>query len=117
MRKIYLFTIIFSIFLYGCGRKYEIHPLELPNAYTGKSYSQTVTISGGKVIDKNFILKTNFPEDMGLKIQTVNDLDGYNVFKIEGIPKYKGNYIVTVYAEFFGGGNNEIKKTYKFTVE
>lgn len=116
MRKIHLFIILSVIFLYGCGRKYEINPHELPTAYAGKPYSQTLTISGGKVIDKNVILETSFPKDMGLKIQPVNDLDGYNIFKIEGTPKYNGNYRINVYANFFGGGAAEINKTYDFIV-
>lgn len=117
MRKIHLFIMIPIIFLYGCGSKYEIHPHELSIAYVGKPYSQILTISGGKVIDKNFILETNFPEDMGFTIQPVNDTDGYNTFKIEGTPKYYGNYRISVYANFFGGGASEINKTYLLTVQ
>ncbi len=117
MRKIHLFIMIPIIFLYGCGSKYEIHPHELSIAYVGKPYSQILTISGGKVIDKNFILETNFPEDMGFTIQPINDLDGYNIIEVKGVPKYSGEYTIKIKADFFGGGGAEINKTYLLTVQ
>lgn len=111
--------VIFSILLIlaGCGKKYTITPESLPIAHVNQSYHQVVNISGGKVSDRHFQVITNYPEDMGIKIQPTNDLDGYNIIEIEGTPKYRGQYSIQIKAYFYGGGDAEINKKYTFKVE
>lgn len=102
--------------LLGCSKEYKIEPTELPNAHVDKPYNQILKISGGKVSDGHFKVTTSYPEDMNLQILPVNDLDGYNLIKINGIPKYKGKYSIKIKAYFYGGGDKKIDKTYDFIV-
>ena len=83
----------------------------------GKKYQQTIKISGGKVVDQYAKLETNIPKELGITIQPVNDLDGYNIIEVKGIPKYSGEYTITIKADFFGGGGAKINKTYNLKVE
>ena len=71
---------IFSILLIftGCGKKYSITPDRLPTAYVNQEYKQTIKISGGKVVDQYAKLDTNIPKDLGIVVQPINNLDGYN---------------------------------------
>ena len=110
---------IFSILLIftGCGKKYSITPDRLPTAYVNQEYKQTIRISGGKVVDKDQPLKIDIPNDLGIKVQPANDLDGYNIIEIKGTPKYKGVFTISIWAGFYAGGNAEINKTYTFKVE
>ncbi|WP_111893855.1 hypothetical protein [Acinetobacter sp. MB5] len=111
--------VIFSILLIltGCGKKYTITPDTLSVAYVNQEYKQTIKISGGKVIDKDMPLETNIPDDLGIIIQPLNDLDGYNIIKIQGVPKYKGKYTIHILAGFYGGGGAEVNKTYNLMVQ
>ncbi|WP_374251932.1 hypothetical protein [Acinetobacter brisouii] len=111
--------VIFSILLVltGCGKKYTITPDTLPVAYVNQEYKQTIKISGGKVVDQYARLETNMPKNLGVTVQPVNDLDGYNIIEIKGIPKYRGEYIITIKADFFGGGGAEVNKTYNLIVQ
>ncbi|WP_228138738.1 hypothetical protein [Acinetobacter sp. LMB-5] len=115
----YIYSISFSILLVltGCGKKYNITPDVLPIAHFNQEYRQLIQISGGKVVDKNAELTTDIPEDLGITVKPENDLSRYNIIEIKGKPKYEGTYSISVYADFLGGGNNEIKKTYTFKVE
>ncbi|MGK8801585.1 hypothetical protein [Acinetobacter seifertii] len=117
--KCYICFIIFSILLIliGCAKKYTITPDSLPIAHVNQEYRQLIQISGGKVVDKNAELTTDIPEDLGITVKPENDLSRYNIIEIKGKPKYEGTYSISIYADFFGGGNNEIKKTYTFKVE
>ena len=85
---------IFSILLIftGCGKKYSITPDRLPTAYVNQEYEQTIKISGGKVVDQYAKLDTNIPKDLGIVVQPINNLDGYNILEIKGTPKYTGEY-------------------------
>ncbi|MDR7015471.1 hypothetical protein [Acinetobacter sp. 3657] len=111
--------VIFSILLIlvGCGKKYTITPDSLPVASVNQEYKQTIKISGGKVVDQYASLETNIPKELGIIIQPVNELDGYNIIEIKGTPKYSGEYTITIKADFFGGGGAEINKTYTLTVQ
>lgn len=71
----------------GCGHEYTIEPERLPVAYVGKAYNQQLKITGGKVSEQHFELTSNIPENQGIQITPVDDIDGYNHIKIEGIPK------------------------------
>ena len=115
----YIYSIIFSILLTltGCGKKYKITPDILPIAHVNQEYKQTIKISGGKVSDTSSPLKTDIPENLGIKIQPDNDLDGYNIIEVKGIPKYEGIFTIHIWAGFYAGGGKEIKKTYTLKVE
>ncbi|HCA5722798.1 TPA: hypothetical protein MW319_001729 [Acinetobacter baumannii] len=110
---------IFSILLIltGCGKKYKITPDSLPIAHVNQEYKQTIEISGGKVVDQYAELNTNIPKDFGITVQPDNDSNGYNILVVKGTPKYSGEYLITIRADFFGGGGAEIKKTYTLKVE
>jgi hypothetical protein len=60
-------------------------------AHVNKVYSENIKITGGKVSEQNFELTSNIPENQEIKITPVDDIDGCNHIKIEGIPKYKEN--------------------------
>ena len=115
----YIYSIIFSILLIltGCGKKYKITPDILPIAHVNQEYKQTIKISGGKVSDTSSPLKTDIPENLGIKIQPDNDLDGYNIIEVKGIPKYEGIFTIHIWAGFYAGSGKEIKKTYTLKVE
>lgn len=110
---------IFSILLIltGCGKKYKITPDSLPMAHVNQEYKQTIEISGGKVSDTSSPLKKDIPENLGITVQPANDLDGYNIIEVKGTPKYKGVFTIHIWAGFYAGGGNEIKKNYTFTVQ
>ncbi|MDC4656652.1 hypothetical protein NQ805_17560 [Acinetobacter baumannii] len=110
---------IFSILLIltGCGKKYKIIPDSLPIAHVNQEYKQTIEISGGKVVDHYAKLETNIPEDLGVTVQPANNLDGYNIIEVKRTPKYKGIFTIHIWVGFYGGGSNEINKTYNFTVK
>ncbi|RSO36893.1 hypothetical protein [Acinetobacter lactucae] len=112
---IFIFSIIFI--LTGCGKKYKITPEELPVAHINQEYQQIIKISGGKVVDQYAELETNIPEDLGITVKPVDELDGYNVIQIKGTLKYKGQYTIHIRTDFFGGGDAEIDKTYSFIVQ
>lgn len=114
-KLIFIFSII--LIITGCGKKYKITPEDLPVAYINKEYQQIIRISGGKVVDKYAELETNIPEALGVTVKPVDDLDGYNVIQIKGIPKSKGKYIIRIRADFYAGGGAEIDKTYNFIVQ
>ncbi|GEA68744.1 hypothetical protein PA3_29020 [Acinetobacter pittii] len=101
----------------GCSRDYKIEPHELPVAYVGKTYNQQLKITGGKVSEQHFELTSNIPENQGVKITQVDDIDGYNHIKIEGIPKYKGKYKIIINTYFYGTGDDKLTKTYEFVVK
>ncbi|HEC0037893.1 TPA: hypothetical protein R1Q66_000238 [Acinetobacter baumannii] len=115
----YIYTIIFLILLVltGCGKKYTITPDSLPIAHVNQEYKQTIKISGGKVSDTSSPLKTDIPENLGITIQPDNDLDGYNIIEVKGIPKYEGIFTIHIWADFYAGGGKEIKKIYTLKVE
>ncbi|HCA4900331.1 hypothetical protein ACT4YX_10630 [Acinetobacter baumannii] len=115
----YIYSIIFSILLVltGCGKKYTITPDSLPIAHVNQEYKQTIKISGGKVSDTSSPLKTDIPENLGITIQPDNDLDGYNIIEVKGIPKYEGIFTIHIWADFYAGGGKEIKKIYTLKVE
>ncbi|AMM27918.1 hypothetical protein KTI56_15535 [Acinetobacter pittii] len=116
--KLYKFSIVLSFFmLTGCGHKYDISPNKLPEAHVGKSYTQFIKITGGKVSEQHFELNSNIPEDQEIKITPVDDIDGYNHLKIDGIPKYKGKYEIIINAHFYGRGDDKLNKTYEFVVK
>ncbi|EXE33448.1 hypothetical protein J562_2256, partial [Acinetobacter baumannii 1440750] len=50
-------------------------------------------------------------------VKPVDDLDGYNIIQIKGVPKYKGKYTIHIRADFYAGGDAEIDKTYSFIVQ
>ena len=115
--KKYFIVILFSILcISGCGKKYTITPDVLPVAHVNQEYRQLIHISGGKVVDKNAELTTDIPADLGITVEPENDLSRYNIIEIKGKPKYEGNFSINIYVDFYAGGNNEIKKTYSFTV-
>lgn len=109
---IFLILLIFT----GCGKKYKITPDSLPIAHVNQKYTQVIKISGGKVVDDGVLLNENFPKELGIDIQPVNDRDGYNIIEIKGIPKYKGTFIIHIQAGFYAGGGNRIDKIYKLEV-
>ncbi|MFX4855561.1 hypothetical protein ABTC04_08250 [Acinetobacter baumannii] len=115
----YIYSIIFLILLIltGCGKKYKITPDILSIAHVNQEYKQTIKISGGKVSDTSSPLKTDIPENLGITIQPDNDLDGYNIIEVKGIPKYEGIFIIHIWADFYAGGGKEIKKIYTLKVE
>lgn len=115
----YIYSIIFSILLIltGCSKKYTITPDSLPIAHVNQEYRQLIQISGGKVSDTSSPLKTDIPENLGITVKTTNDLDGYNIIEVNGTPKYKGSFTINIWAGFYAGGGNEIKKTYILTVQ
>ncbi|MFI8146426.1 hypothetical protein [Acinetobacter sp. ABJ_C5_2] len=101
----------------GCSRDYRVEPHELPVAHVGKSYTQFIKITGGKVSEQHFKLNSNIPEDQEIKITPVDDIDGYNHLKIDGIPKYKGKYEIVINTHFYGRGDDKLNKTYEFVVK
>lgn len=116
--KLKLITLGISLLLMaGCGHEYTIEPDSLPVAYVGKAYNQQLNISGGKVSEQHFELTSNIPENQGVKITPVDDIDGYNHIKIEGIPKYKGKYKIVINTYFYGRGDDKLTKTYEFVVK
>ena len=104
-------------YTYRLWEKYKISPESLPVAHINQEYQQIIKISGGKVIDKYAELETNIPENLGITVKPVDDLDGYNVIQIKGVPKYKGKYTIHIRADFYAGGDAEIDKTYSFIVQ
>ncbi|ENW09607.1 hypothetical protein F930_03387 [Acinetobacter pittii ANC 3678] len=82
--------ILLAIILNGCSN-YEVRPREMRVAHVNKVYSENIKITGGKVSEQNFELTSNIPENQEIKITPVDDIDGCNHIKIEGIPKYKEN--------------------------
>ncbi|MCU4504050.1 hypothetical protein KTI78_12825 [Acinetobacter sp. WU_MDCI_Abxe161] len=102
----------------GCGHDYTIEPARLPVAYVGKAYNQQLNISGGRVIPYTFEVETNFPSDMNISIEPIdqNEADAYNNLKISGVPKYKGNFTIHIYAGFYASGDGKLDKTYEFIV-
>ncbi|MCH2072645.1 hypothetical protein [Acinetobacter pittii] len=102
----------------GCSRDYKIEPHELPIAHIGKEYNQTLKITGGRVIPQSFEVKDNFPSDMNISIEPIdqNEADAYNNLKISGVPKYKGNFTIHIYAGFYASGDGKLDKTYEFIV-
>jgi len=117
MKEGIFYVLIFINILVGCSKGYKIEPNELLNARVGQPYQQSLIISGGKVIDKDNLSSTEIPENLGITVQPVNDLDGYNIIEIKGTPKYKGIFKIHVLAGFYGGGRAEINKEYTLTVE
>ncbi|XZY05341.1 hypothetical protein ACT4XO_06170 [Acinetobacter baumannii] len=115
--KLDLITLGIPLLMAGCGHEYTIEPERLPVAYVGKAYNQQLNISGGKVSEQHFELTSNIPENQGVKITPVDDIDGYNHIKIEGIPKYKGKYKIVINTYFYGRGDNKLTKTYEFVVK
>ncbi|MEN8276015.1 hypothetical protein I8T81_18280 [Acinetobacter seifertii] len=103
----------------GCGHEYTIEPERLPVAYVGKAYNQQLNISGGRVIPYSFEVKTNFPSDMNISIEPIdqNEADAYNNLKISGVPKYKGTFTIHIYAGFYASGDGNLDKTYEFVVK
>ncbi|ENX41724.1 hypothetical protein [Acinetobacter sp. NIPH 2100] len=100
----------------GCSKGYKIEPNELPNARVGQPYHQSLIITGGKVVDKYFHLKTDLPNDVGVVIEPSNELDGYNNINIKGTPKYSGNFSIEISTGFYGKGDDELSKTYDFII-
>ncbi|EPF74392.1 hypothetical protein GCM10025882_40280 [Acinetobacter gyllenbergii] len=116
MNFTFIFTLCFA--LMGCSRNYQVQPSELPIAHMNKNYSQDITITGGRVIERSFEIKTNFPSDMGVEVKPINtnDISAYNKLRVEGVPKYKGAYDISISVGFYGAGDDELSKTYKFVV-
>lgn len=114
-KLIFIFSVL--LILTGCGKKYSITPDSLPIAHVNQEYKQIIKISGGKVIDKDRPLKTDIPDNLGITVQPVNDLDGYNLIEIKGIPKHTGTFSIDIWVNFYGGGGAEIKKIYTLKVE
>lgn len=102
----------------GCGHEYTIEPDSLPVAYVGKAYNQQLNILGGRVIPQSFEVKDNFPSDMNISIEPIdqNEADAYNNLKISGVPKYKGIFTIHIYAGFYASGDGKLDKTYEFIV-
>jgi len=101
----------------GGSRDYNIESHELPVAYVGKLYTQFIKITDGKVSEQHFELTSNIPENQEFKITPVDDIDGYNHIKIDGIPKYKGKYEIIINTYFYGRGDDKLTKTYEFIVK
>lgn len=116
MKKYLIVIFFFILCASGCGKKYTITPDVLPAAHVNQNYSQTINIDGGKVVDQYAKLETNIPKELGIIIQPINNLDGYNIIEVKGVPKYSGVYTITIKADFFGGGGAGINKTYDFIV-
>lgn len=117
--KLKLITLGISLLLMaGCGHEYTIEPERLPVAYVGMAYNQQLNISGGRVIPQSFEVETNFPSDMNISIEPIdqNEADAYNNLKISGVPKYKGTFTIHIYAGFYASGDGKLDKTYKFIV-
>lgn len=114
-KKVIIFFLITSFL--GCSRDYNIEPNELSVAYVGKSYTQFIKITGGKISEQHFELTSNIPENQEIKITSIDDVDGYNHIKIDGIPKYKGKYEIVINAYFYGRGDDKLNKTYEFVVK
>ncbi|ADI92670.1 hypothetical protein [Acinetobacter oleivorans] len=108
--------ILLGLILSGCSN-YDAQPKELAVAYVNKSYSQNIKITGGKVSEQHFELTSNIPENQEIKITPVDDIDGYNHLRIDGIPKYKGKYEIIINAHFYGRGDDKLNKTYEFVVK
>lgn len=100
----------------GCSKGYKIEPNELPNARVGQPYQQSLIITGGKVVDKYFHLKTGLPNDVGVVIEPSNELDGYNIINIKGTPNYSGKFSIEISTGFYGKGDDELSKTYDFII-
>ncbi|MCH7338629.1 hypothetical protein [Acinetobacter higginsii] len=115
------FTLIFSLCLalIGCRQSYQAQPSELPIAHINENYSQDIAVTGGRVVERSFEVKTNFPSDMGVEIKpiNINDISAYNKLRIEGTPKYKGAYDISISMGFYGAGDDEFSKSYKFVVD
>ncbi|KYQ81256.1 hypothetical protein AWW73_14070 [Acinetobacter lactucae] len=117
MKFFWIVCVIPFLLTGGCRDKYTVEPESLPVAYVGQTYTQQLKITGGKVSEQHFELTSNIPENHGVKIAPVDDIDGYNHIKIEGIPKYKGRYKIVVNAYFYGRGDDKLNKTYEFIVK
>lgn len=102
----------------GCGHEYTIDPERLPVAYVGETYNQQLKITGGRVIPQSFEVKDNFPSDMNISVEPIdqNEADAYNNLKITGVPKYKGTFTIHIYAGFYASGDGKLDKTYEFIV-
>ncbi|ENX58411.1 MULTISPECIES: hypothetical protein [Acinetobacter] len=116
MKEGVFYVLIFINILVGFSKGYKIEPNELPNARVGELYQQSLIITGGKVVDKYFHLKTNLPNDIGVVIEPSNELDGYNNINIKGTPKYSGKYSIEISTGFYGKGDDELSETYDFII-
>lgn len=116
-KTIFFITILFS--LAGCAKKYKISPDELPIAYVGQNYKQELKISGGRVVEESLKVSKNFPDNMNITVQHINDdrPDIYNFLEIKGVPQVKGKYTINISAKFYGGGDSEVNKIYNFIVK
>ncbi|ENV08080.1 hypothetical protein F966_03942 [Acinetobacter higginsii] len=115
------FTFIFtlSLALIGCSQNYQAQPSELSIAHINENYSQDIMITDGRVVERSFEVKTNFPSDMGVEVKpiNINDISAYNKLRVEGVPKYKGVYDISISMGFYGAGDDEFSKAYKFVVD
>ena len=118
INKSIFFMSIFYL-LIGCSKKYDISPDILPLAYVDQNYKQEIIISGGRVIGNSLKISNDFPNNINMKIEPINDdrPDIYNFLEITGTPKYKGNYTIKISAQFYGGGDKEVTKLYKFIIK
>ena len=116
-KVIFFIAIFFS--LVSCSKEYKISPDELPIAYIGQNYKQELKISGGRVVEDSLEISNDFPNKMNIKIEHVSDdrPDIYNFLEIKGVPQVKGSYTINISAKFYGGGDNEVNKTYNFIVK
>ncbi len=115
--KISIAYVLISIaLLMGCSKGYKIEPNELPNARVGQPYQQSLIITGGKVEDKYFHLKTNLPNNIRIVIEPSNELDGYNNISIKDTPKYSGKFSIEISTGFYSKGDDELSKTYDFII-
>lgn len=115
--KISIAYVLISIpLLMGCSKRYKIEPNELPNARVGQPYQQSLIITGGKVEDKYFHLKTNLPNNIRIVIEPSNELEGYNNISIKGTPKYSGKFSIEISTGFYSKGDDELSKTYDFII-
>ena len=103
----------------GCTKKYKIEPDELPIAHVDQAYNQELIILGGRVVDDTLKITNDFPNNMNIAISSIDDdsiPEMYNNLKIEGTPRYKGRYSINISAQFYGGGDNKLDKTYYLVV-
>ncbi|MEO4177990.1 hypothetical protein ABH298_17600 [Acinetobacter pittii] len=118
--KLKLVTLgVLLLVMTGCGHEYTIEPERLLVAYVGKAYNQQLNISGGRVIPQSFEVKDNFPSDMNIPIEPIDqyEADAYNNLKISGVPKYKGTFTIHIYAGFYASDDGNLDKTYEFVVK
>ncbi|ENV01269.1 MULTISPECIES: hypothetical protein [Acinetobacter] len=114
-----LAVIFLTLSLCGCSKDYNIEPNKLPIAHIGKEYNQILKITGGRVIPQSFEVKDNFPSDMNISIEPIDqyEADAYNNLKISGVPKYKGTFKIYIYAGFYASGDGNLDKTYELIVK